>query len=99
MQSSNMRASASVSHLSAFPAARIKRGSADRTAGLDTLGLASVHTIYPRRRRSRLGAFVRGARNALLPAVCGVAAAYILLVGVPASAPQAPAAPAIEAVR
>jgi hypothetical protein len=86
MQSSPLRASATISQLA--PSARIKRGTADQSFGLDTLGLASVHTIYPRRRRSRLGAFV-----------CGVAAAYILLVAAPASAPQAPAAPAIEAVR
>lgn len=97
MQSSPMRASATVSQLA--PSARIKRGTADQSLGLDTLGLASVHTIYPRRRRSRLSSFVRGARNALLPAMCGVAAAYILLIGGPASAPQTTAAPAVEAVR
>lgn len=97
MQSSPMRASATISQLA--PSARIKRGTADQSFGLDTLGLASVHTIYPRRRRSRLSAFVRGARNALLPAMCGVAAAYILLIGAPASAPQTTADPAVEAVR
>lgn len=97
MLSSLMRASAPISSLT--PSARIKRGTADQTAGLDTLGLASVHTIYPRRRRSKLSVIVRAARGALLPALCGVAAAYILLTGSPVTAQATAAAPAIEAAR
>lgn len=97
MQTSPMRASATISQLA--PSARIKRGTADQSLGLDTLGLASVHTIYPRRRRSKLSTMVRAARGALLPALCGVAAAYILLTGAPVTAQGTAAAPAIEAAR
>lgn len=96
MHSSNMRASATISQLA--PSARIKRGTADLSFGVDTLGLASVHTIYPRRRRSKLSSLARAARASLLPAICGVAAAYIVLTGAPAMQPAAiSAAPAIEA--
>jgi|JI8StandDraft_1071087.scaffolds.fasta_scaffold206055_3 hypothetical protein len=95
MQTSQMRASATISPLA--PSARIKRGTADQSFGLDTLGLASVHTIYPRRRRSKLSGLAGAARASLIPAICGVAAAYIILTGAPAMTPAVNAAPAIEA--
>lgn len=99
MHSSPLRASSAFSNIFDSPAARIKRGTADQSGFADALGLASVHTIYPRRRRSRLSQLVRSARAALLPALGGVAAAYILIMGVPVSPSHAETAapPAIEA--